>query len=804
MTAPFCLDFEMRRKDAKSAKIFPSPSFRAVLREESIGKRPIAPWHGFLTSTFGMTFFFLCALCVFAAHFSFASPTTRPTQAVDPKSCVTPDCHPNIKSSRHLHGPVSVNACDSCHTLTSAAAHTYTTPRKNADLCTYCHEFDISSMPVKHKPAQKGECLGCHDPHGGQTHDMLKEKSIADLCARCHEDANHNKKFTHTPVAQGACDSCHPPHASRLPKLLDRSGSDLCLACHTEFDASLASAKFKHKALDQGCEKCHDAHASNEQLGLKQPIADLCTSTCHDHEKIKDLATSAQHKHSVVMNDRACLTCHTPHGGDLPKLTNNLPVTTCLNCHKDKVKTQNGDTLAAVTESLDPRLTKHGPIKDGQCGGCHAVHGGNSAAFLTNTYSPFLRRQFSLDNYQLCFSCHDVKLLQLPAVSTETKFRNGLRNLHYVHSAQGKHRETCPVCHATHAGPDRLVRTSVQYGVWHMPINFQKTPTGGVCTPGCHVPWAYDRDHPTTMPTTAPAALLLARSELEKPIQINMNLTTDAGQLISVPDSSRPTVLLLLNSKQSNTSQILNEFAAALGGDNPPQLLTILTGHATPTTLPTTLPSSIATLSDPDGLAASQLDVHGWPAILIIQSDGLELVRFTATPQSIALKLKPYLDLATGRIDSAALESILTSRTTVTDHATHAASRELQLARKYLDENKPEEAEKLLRPLAQNNPNDPAISAYLILALLEQQHLSEATAIFESLPPDVLDSTQHTLLQSRILIAAGQYDQAQTLLIDLLKAHPTLSEAHYLLATIHEHNNDYKSAAQEYRAAVRH
>ena len=141
----------------------------------------------------------------------------RPREAVPQASCVRADCHANIKAEAVTHGPIAVNACDACHTLSSAVKHTFDTPRQGAEMCTYCHEFDVSRMPVVHKPVKTGECLGCHAPHGGATHALLREGSVRDVCARCHEDTLSQRAFKHTPAKDGACDACHPPHASRFP-----------------------------------------------------------------------------------------------------------------------------------------------------------------------------------------------------------------------------------------------------------------------------------------------------------------------------------------------------------------------------------------------------------------------------------------------------------------------------------------------------------------------------------------------------------------------------------------------------------
>jgi hypothetical protein len=111
-------------------------------------------------------------------------------------------------------------------------------------------------------------------------------------------------------------------------------------------------------------------------------------------------------------------------------------------------------------------------------------------------YSPF-----STDKYALCFSCHPESLVLTERTSELTDFRNGDLNLHYVHVNKERQGRTCRACHATHASDlPKHIRESVPYGVWNLPIRYEKTETGGGCRPGCHQPFTYDRKAPVTYP----------------------------------------------------------------------------------------------------------------------------------------------------------------------------------------------------------------------------------------------------------------------------------------------------------------
>ena len=80
-------------------------------------------------------------------------------------------------------------------------------------------------------------------------------------------------------------------------------------------------------------------------------------------------------------------------------------------------------------------------------------------------------------------------------------FRNGERNLHFLHVNREKGR-SCRACHDEHASNQpKHIRESVPFGRWTMHTQYTKTETGGGCTTGCHRPYSYDRDNPKTNKT---------------------------------------------------------------------------------------------------------------------------------------------------------------------------------------------------------------------------------------------------------------------------------------------------------------
>jgi predicted CXXCH cytochrome family protein len=151
---------------------------------------------------------------------------------------------------------------------------------------------------------------------------------------------------------------------------------------------------------------------------------------------------------------------------------------------------------------------------------CHNAHQSPRETLLTAPFDGGLRVRFSEDAFALCFNCHDVDAFQEPVVDDETGFRQGDRNLHYVHligdagsnrygiEQKRKKRMSCTGCHLLHASSQpKLIRPSRKRGtVTVYTIDYQETGQGGSCVVGCHKPRQYRRDGSNAPPSRVRAA----------------------------------------------------------------------------------------------------------------------------------------------------------------------------------------------------------------------------------------------------------------------------------------------------------
>ena len=113
---------------------------------------------------------------------------------------------------------------------------------------------------------------------------------------------------------------------------------------------------------------------------------------------------------------------------------------------------------------------------------------------LPGNYPAALYVPYKEGTYDACLKCHEKNLLRFAETTLYTGFRNGSRNLHYVHVVSQKGR-TCRVCHEPHASNEEklITKEGIKFGAWKIPLNFKKTATGGSCEPGCHRAFKYDR-----------------------------------------------------------------------------------------------------------------------------------------------------------------------------------------------------------------------------------------------------------------------------------------------------------------------
>ncbi len=405
------------------------------------------------------------------------------------KSCSDQDCHGEYLIRLFLHQPTVRGKCIACHTY-SGKKHEFQLAIPREALCTSCHT--VHSGNSLHEPFVLGECDKCHDPHGSSHRHLLKKNPARELCFDCHEQEKiFPGAHRHEPAQIGACLVCHESHTSWNEKLLAQTGRDLCLLCHDETETRLHEERYIHEAFADECISCHDAHSSPSNKLLRGKAEELCFQ-CHDREPI--LSEKTSHRHGALTEEDTCLNCHLGHGSNFPKLLAHGGLELCLGCHDREMESEGGKILTNMALLFRENPVLHGPVARGDCMFCHNPHQSSNASLLVEPYPPEFYAPFSEDRYRLCFQCH-IGNMVLEEATVVTRFRQGSRNLHFLHVNDNKKGRSCRACHEVHAS--RLpfhMREWVPFGPqnWRLEINYKLSPEGGSCTPGCHQTQEYN------------------------------------------------------------------------------------------------------------------------------------------------------------------------------------------------------------------------------------------------------------------------------------------------------------------------
>lgn len=276
-----------------------------------------------------------------------------------------------------------------------------------------------------------------------------------------------------------------PPAISQREAPPD-AGTGACLTCHTEMKAG---EEVHEPVKTEKCNACHTYSGQGHRFEKSKTPGEKCV-VCH-----KDPGKDARHVHGPVAAGE-CTACHDPHSSDYVALLKQGLPDLCWSCHGRTMERGVGrPAMRDVRKEIEEAPIRHPPA-EANCDSCHPAHASTVERLFTRAFPSGPHAAGYEARYALCFACHRERLLS--ADPDATRFRTGDRNLHAVHVAQHMSR-SCALCHSPHGAGPHLIRTTVKFGTWDMPINFGVAPDGGSCQPACHERREYHR--PVPQPT---------------------------------------------------------------------------------------------------------------------------------------------------------------------------------------------------------------------------------------------------------------------------------------------------------------
>jgi predicted CXXCH cytochrome family protein len=387
-----------------------------------------------------------------------------------------------------IHAPLE-DGCSGCHEAISddhpqTDEKDFKLTENLPTLCIQCHDMNLATNVV-HSPVTEGDCISCHNPHSSDSEYLLNVDG-AELCLDCH-DMHSDDNFIHGPVAGGMCAACHDPHSSANHKLLIRQGQEVCLFCHIA-KKEIQSKPSVHQPFLEGCMECHTPHHSKAKYLLSTDVPQLCYE-CHATVEVG--LNKKSEVHGPFQEGAKCYLCHNAHVSDNKPLLQDSEQNLCFHCHNQRIE-KGARKLKNIKKCVNSKYV-HEPVSSDGCSACHAAHTPDNYFLLSAAYPSGSYTEGKKENFEHCFDCHDPVLMENADTQDETNFRDGTKNLHFVHVTREKARN-CTTCHDIHGSKYiHLIAEKVPFGKWEMPMKYEASANGGSCFTGCHKKLAYSR-----------------------------------------------------------------------------------------------------------------------------------------------------------------------------------------------------------------------------------------------------------------------------------------------------------------------
>ena len=249
------------------------------------------------------------------------------------------------------------------------------------------------------------------------------------------------------------CNSCHNPHVQNIDPVqqdflvMNNANSAMCLACHVSQPSGIGAIRLP----------AANAATPSTATGTSHTAGNQYSPFTHWRESIHATAVHKLSKNSKVgpysmVNQNACLSCHTPHNapGGQQLLSGPIPIVptmdaatqNCITCHNG------GTNLSPAIPNIYAEFAKTGhPFPAGS-----NKHNEEEGAVLKN------------DRHATCVDCHNPHASQQTGSFAATAIRGSQNGTIGVSASDGvtevnpavNQYETCLRCHGTSTGKQNL------------------------------------------------------------------------------------------------------------------------------------------------------------------------------------------------------------------------------------------------------------------------------------------------------------------------------------------------------------
>jgi predicted CXXCH cytochrome family protein len=385
---------------------------------------------------------------------------------------------------------------------------------------------------VRYDAYGKLQCTACHNPHDEAIPRFLTKSNLnAGLCKTCHQIAGFVQSSPHdraakswngagddpwphtdyTTVSDNSCMNCHRNHgAGGKERLLNRVEEEVCLVCHNgnlgKNIETLLTKTSSHAVT------FYTGHDPAEDI-LSAPVHVECVD-CHNPHKLSSASAAppnvtgklfgvlgmtitgslidpAQYQYEV------CLKCHGQNQYIVTTDMNRMFDTGNIRFAFNPANSSYHAVAAAGKNNWIPSLIPPYSVSSRlYCTDCHnssdsgpgpggggmsprGPHGSDFEYILERRYETMDNTPFSVNNYALCFKCHDPNVLTTASASGFEK-----------HAEHLNHNVSCAVCHDPHGSPEYIALLNFDRNVVFPSgsgqLRFEVIGGMGYCYLNCH------------------------------------------------------------------------------------------------------------------------------------------------------------------------------------------------------------------------------------------------------------------------------------------------------------------------------